>query len=289
MSVTELAADEPGAQVRGGARRRGAPVRRVEPRGAVRARRGMGVLLGLWFAVPVLPVLLWAFADRWPFPAVLPARWGLSGWVAAWDQGAGVAALHSLALGAVVAAIATPAGAAAGWALAVHRVPLSRWVTAALFVPVAVPPFAVVMGLSTVSLRAGIPGAVAVVAVLVVAALPYTTYVLRAAFASYDRSFEDAARTLGAPPVAVLGVRLRLVVPALVASGFLAFLVGWSDYVVTLLLGGGRLVTLPLLLGASASGSGNDPTVAALALLTALPPLILLVAATRLSRRKAPR
>ncbi len=262
-------------------------MRRVESRAAVGARRGMGALLAVWFAVPVIPVLLWAFADRWPFPDALPTRWGLGGWAAAWDQGAARAALHSFALGAIVAAIATPAGAAAGWALAVHRIPLARWVTAALFVPIAVPPFAVVMGLSTVSLRTGVPGAGAVVAVLVVAAIPYTTYVMRAAYASYDRSYEDAARTLGAARPAVLRVRLRLVAPALGASAFLAFLVGWSDYVVTLLLGGGRLVTLPLLLGASASGSGNDSTQAAMALLTAVPPLLLLVVTSRLSRRKA--
>ncbi|MGM0385319.1 MAG: hypothetical protein ACQERF_04965 [Actinomycetota bacterium] len=58
-----------------------------------------------------------------------------------------------------------------------------------------------------------------------------------------------------------------------------------SDYVVTLVLGAGRTVTLPLLLGASASGSGSDPTVAALALLAILPPLLLLLAVS-LTRRK---
>jgi putative spermidine/putrescine transport system permease protein len=69
----------------------------------------------------------------------------------------------------------------------------------------------------------------------------------------------------------------------------LAFLIGWSDYVVTLVLGAGQLVTLPLLLGASASGSGNDPTTAALSLLAVAPPLALLVVATGLSRRRARR
>ena len=45
---------------------------------------------------------------------------------------------------------------------------------------------------------------------------------------------------------------------------------------VTLLLGGGQLVTLPILLGSTASGAGNEPTVAALAIATALPPALLL-------------
>lgn len=235
------------------------------------------------------PVIVWAVAARWPFPGVTPTRWGLAGWVVAWGQGAGPAALASVGLGVLVAAIATPFGAVAGWALSWHPVPFDRVVTAVLLLPVAVPPFAVVMGLSSVSLRAGVRPFSAVVSVLVVAAIPYTTYVMRAAFATYDRTIEDVARTLGAQPRTILAVRLRLVVPALAASTFLAFLVGWSDYVVTLVLGAGQLVTLPLLLGASASGSGNDPTTAALSLLAVAPPLALLVVASGHSRRKARR
>jgi putative spermidine/putrescine transport system permease protein len=264
-------------------------VRRAQRRGGAAALRVAGALVVVWFGLPMVPVVVWAVATRWPFPGVLPTRWGLGGWAKAWDQGAGTAALASLGLGVLVAAIATPIGAAAGWALSGHRVQFDRFVTAVLLVPVAVPPFAVVMGLSTVSLRAGVRPFGAVVTVLVVAAVPYTTYVMRAAFATYDRSVEDVARTLGAPPRTVLGVRVRLVVPALAASTFLAFLVGWSDYVVTLVLGAGQLVTLPLLLGASASGSGNDPTTASLSLLAAAPPLVLLVVATGLSRRRARR
>lgn len=273
----------------GPARAPGRPVRQVERPVAV-VLRGAGLLaVGVLLVAPLVPVLGWAFAERWPYPALVPTQWGIGGWSAAWGQGAGPVALRSLGLGLVVAAVATPTGAAAGRALALGRVPFARTVTALLFVPVAVPPFAVVMGLSTVSIRVGVPGAVAVVAVLAVAALPYTTYVMRAAYASYDTGYEDAARTLGASRRHVLRrVHLPLVAPAIATSAFLAFLVAWSDYVVTLVLGAGRTLTLPLLLGASAAGSGNDPTVAALALATIVPPALLLLAVTRLTRWKGP-
>ncbi len=261
----------------------------VHARGATVARRAAKVAVVAWFVLPMVPVAVWAVAARWPFPNVLPTRWGLVGWAAAADQGAAAAARVSLGLGLLVAAIAVPAGACAAWALTSRVRRVDRLVTAVLLAPVAVPPFAVVMGLSTVALRAGVPSLAAVATVLVVGALPYPTYVMRAAYASYDRRVEDVARTLGAAPRHVIGVRLRLVAPALAVSAFLAFLVGWSDYVVTLVLGAGRLVTLPLLLGASASGSGNDPTTAVLALLTAAPPAALLAMTTVLSRRRARR
>lgn len=281
------AAVAPSARARSGGR---TPPARVEPRAARWGRRAGTAAVAALLLVPFLPVLLWALADRWPYPELTPTVWGVGGWVAATAQGAGPALSRSLLLGIVVSAIATPVGAMAGRALARGRVPYGRTVTAVLLVPVAVPPFAVTMGLTTVALRLGVPGAVALVAVLVVAAIPYTTYIMRAAYAGYDEGFEETARTLGASRCHVLlRVHLPLVAPALAAAAFLAFLVGWSDYVVTLLIGAGRIVSLPLLLGASASASGNDPTVAVLALLAAIPPVLLLTAVTVLSRRRAQR
>jgi putative spermidine/putrescine transport system permease protein len=140
-----------------------------------RARVAPRVALALvWLALPLVPLVLWAAADRWPFPALLPTDWGTTGWRQAADQGAPAALVRSALLGLAVAALATPAGAMAGRALALHRVPARRLVEGLLLAPVAVPPFAVVMGLTTLTLRAGIPGTVALVCVLTVSALPYT-------------------------------------------------------------------------------------------------------------------
>ncbi len=260
---------------------------RAEP-AARRVRRGGALLIAaVLLALPGVPVLVWAFAERWPFPAVVPASWGLSGWDAAWAQGAGPAVLRSLALGLLVSAVATPLGALAGRALALHRVPWRRLVTLVLLAPIAVPPFAVVLGLGTLTLRAGVPGPVTLVAVLVTSAIPYTTYVMHAAYARYDHGFEEVARTLGAAPWDRLRrVQLPLVSPALLTAAFLAFLVAWGDYVLTLVLGAGRFVTIQQLLGATASGSGNASTVAVLALATGAPPVLLLGAVSLISRRR---
>ena len=254
------------------------------PSPATRAGRA---LLVAWFLTPLLPLLLWAGANRWAYPALLPQRWGGAGWVAALDSGATAAFARSAVLGLVVATIATPAGAMAARALALGRVRWPRLVSAVLLAPVALPPFAVVMGLDVLLLRARIPGVVGVGLVLVVAALPYTTYTMRVAYGGFDLAFEDEARTLGASRRAVLRkVSLPLLAPSLAGAAFLAFLVGWSDYIVTLLVGGGQLVTFPLLIASTASGTGNEAAVAALSLSSLLPPLALLVTVALMGRRR---
>lgn len=259
--------------------------------GIRRALAVLGVVLLLaWFLAPLVPLGLWAGAESWPGTSRLPQRWGtgnLTGVFAA-DQRAAV--LRSLALGVAVALLATPAGATAARALALRQVRRPGLVAALLFAPVALPVFAVVMGLNVVVLRLRVPGFLAITLVLVVVALPYTTFVMRAAYSAYDPAFEDEARSLGAGPAAVRWwVRLPLLFPALAGAAFLAFLVGWSDYIVTLLLSGGRYVTVPILVASAASGTGNEPTVAALSLVALAPPLLLLVAAGLLRRALGPR
>ena len=155
-----------------------------------------------------------------------------------------------------------------------------------LLSPLVLPPFAVALGLDVLLLRLRVPSEVGVVLLLTVAAVPYTTIVMRAAYAAHDRHYEEEARVLGATAwQTVRAVQLPMLAPALAGAAFLAFLAGWSDYVVTLLVGGGRLVTLPVLVASAASATGNDAQVAVLALTSVLPPLMLLVLVGSIGRR----
>ena len=62
----------------------------------------------------------------------------------------------------------------------------------------------------------------------------------------------------------------------MVTTLLLTFLISWSEYVLTLLVGGGRVTTLPLLLFAAIGGSDRTAA-AALGLLLVLPPVLLVV------------
>ncbi len=74
------------------------------------------------------------------------------------------------------------------------------------------------------------------------------------------------------------------IAPSLAAAGLLVLLVSWSQYVLTLLIGGGTVVTLPILLFSTASG-GDTAMTSALSLIYIAPVLALLaVASHRVSR-----
>ncbi len=249
----------------------------------VAARLATAALVA-WFGMPFVPLVVWAFADRWTWPSTLPQQWGLRGWASIGQDAMLPALARSAVLGALVAAVATPLGALAGralgWRLAAHPGPP----TLLLLAPVALPPFAIAMGVDSVLLRARIPGTLALVLVLAVFALPYTTAVFRSAYTGLDPELEHQARMLGASARQAFGrATLPALLPAAGAAVALAFLVGWSDYIVTVVVGGGQYVTAPVLVASAASGPGNEPTVAAYALLTILPLLAAIAAVAGLT------
>lgn len=237
-----------------------------------------------WYVLPLVPLLLWFAADRWPGGAALPQEWSWAGVRTAVAAG-GLAALgRSAVLGLAVAAVATPLGALAGFGLARRRVWLPRTTALLLLAPLAVPPFALALGLDPIILRLHLPSTLGLAIVLSVLALPYTAYVMWLAGSAHDPRFAEEARTLGATPgQAFVAVQLPQLAPALAAAAFLAFLVGWSDYVVTLIIGAGQLITVPILTASYAAGVGSQSVVAVLALIAILPPIALyvMIAASR--------
>ncbi|WP_434995460.1 ABC transporter permease [Arthrobacter sp. Ld5] len=247
----------------------------VQARPVVRAL--LGVVLVLWVLAPMLPILLWAVAGQWRAPAVLPTSYSLEALASLGDRATIGAALASLGLGASVAVVATPLGLLGAVAARKLSGLRGRVVDLILLAPLAVPPFALVMGANTTLLRLHVPPFAGVVLLLAVIALPYTAFMYRSALASYERLLDDAARTLGARPAQVTRyIRMPLLAGATARAFFLAFLVGWGDYVVTLLVGGGQLTTLPMLLGAAASSTGNEQLTAVLSLAVIVPPVMIL-------------
>ena len=121
-----------------------------------------------------------------------------------------------------------------------------------------------VFGLHGLFLRLGLTGSIpGVILAHLIPVLPYMTLIMAAVFARFDPRFEAQARSLGATPFQTFRtVTLPAILPGLLIAGLFAFLVSWSQYLLTFAIGGGRVQTLPLLLFSFASAGRNDITAA---------------------------
>ena len=243
-------------------------------------RIGTAVLVAV-LVVPVLPLFVWAVAGDFRWPALLPEPSG-RGLRRLADRDVLAALGTSTTIAVSVSLVATVIGAAAGRALGSWAFRGRRVLQLLLLLPVLVPTFAVTLGIQVFFIRYGLADTVAgVVLVQLIPTVPYVALVMSAAFARHDDAVEDAARVLGAGPWQRLRhVTVPTTAPALAVAALFAFLISWSEYILTLLIGGGTVRTLPLLLFA-AIGSSDLTAAAALSLVVAAPPLVLVVVTAR--------
>jgi putative spermidine/putrescine transport system permease protein len=247
------------------------------------ARAGRWAIVALavaWTLAPLLPLVPWSLSAGWRWPDLLPERWSGRAWAYLVSPGAQAlpALLTSLALAAAVTLLALAAGLPAALALGQRRFRGRALVELLVFAPILTPPLTVAMGLQVVFVRLGLADtAPGVLLVHLVFAVPYVVLILASACAALGPEWEQQARSLGASPWrAFWHVTLPLLRPALAVAALLAFLVSWSQYALTLLIGGGAVFTLPLLVFAVARGS--DPALAAAAALLFVAPTIIFLA-----------
>ena len=255
-------------------------------RGPRPERRRVGRLLLLLLMcflllLPFVPLLFWSVSHRWFFPTIIPAELSDRAWSYILSPRSQVmeGLVTSFVIASAVALIAAAIGLAGGRALGLYRFRGKRLVELVLLAPVIVPSIAVAMGIQVVFIRYSLADAGDGVGLVhLVPTIPYVVLVMGAVFANYDTTYEEQARVLGAGPLQVfLHVTLPAVLPGLVVAAFFAFLISWSEYIMTVLIGGGTVLTLPLLLFAFV---GSDPSVAAALSLFFIAPAILLMVLT---------
>jgi putative spermidine/putrescine transport system permease protein len=235
--------------------------------------------------LPFVPLVLASLADGYFYPQVLPERWSLRAWslVLATGSATWAAIRDTVVIALAVTVVSLVLAVPAGRVLGTHTFRGKRVVEIALLAPVLVPAIAVAIGIHVVFVRLGLDGGIAgVVLVHLIPATPYVALLSAGVFANLDTEMEAQARSLGASRWQVLlHVTTPLVAPGLAVAALFGFLVSWGQYALTLVIGGGQVVTLPILLFASASG-GDASVTAATALVHGIPAVVLLIAAARI-------
>ena len=245
------------------------------------------VVLALW-TLPVAVLALFSVSRAYFFPQVLPDDWSLRAWRLLLETDSEVwnALSASLLIGFAVVVVSLSVSIPAGRALGLSQFRGKRIVELLLISPLLAPPMAVGMGLDFAFIRLRLSGSYwGVIVVHLIPAIPYAVLIVAAAFSNFDPGGEAQARTLGATRWAAFRyVTFPAIAPSLAVAGLLVLLVSWSQYVLTLLIGGGTVVTLPILLFSTASG-GDTALTSALSVIYIAPVLgLLAVASHRVSR-----
>lgn len=234
--------------------------------------------------LPFIPLVMWAFSFRWFFPALLPEAWSLRAWETLFSPQVrvGWAMFNSTLIATAVTLISILIGIPAGRAMGLHSFRGKALVEFLILAPTIMPVLAVALGMHVVFIRYGLADTyLGVILVHLVPVTPYMVLIMSSVFSNYNVDYEAQARSLGARPWQVLRhITLPTIFPGLMVGALFSFIISWSQYLLTLLIGGGRILTLPILLFSTAAG-GNNALTAALSLLFIAPAVAFLLLTTR--------
>ena len=144
---------------------------------------------------------------------------------------------------------------------------------------------ALILGLALLILyrTIGVPVLTGLFVAHVVVCLPYAFRAVLTSLQSFDMRLEEAAASLGAPPLRTfLRITLPIIWPGLLSGFIFAFVVSFGELNTALFLTGPGITTLPIEIFSYLQFQGNQLVVAAASALQILVILILLVVAERL-------
>ncbi len=245
------------------------------------------LFLGLVIIGPMSTIVLWAFADRWRAPALLPTEWGTSYWGETLQRADVLTALpFSILLAGSVTLLSAFICLPAAYSFARIKFPGKQAFLLSFLATNAFPRFGLYVAIAVVFFRLGLVGTVpGVVLIQLVNTLLTMIWIPTSAFQNVDRALEEAALDVGAGRVRIFfQITMPQVLPALAAALLLTFVATFYEAQGALIIGLPGVRTMATLMYSYINNQVVVQYGAVISLILWLPSLVLLAFAQRFLR-----
>lgn len=205
------------------------------------------VLIIIFIFLPIVLIFLLSFFNQYRYPSLLPSEFSIRNWS---DVLADSFVLSSIVQGVVVALgtalFATFCGFLVARAITTSSLGLAKILRKIYSLPLFIPAIALFIGVHQVSIYLSFANTViGVIFAHSLISIPYCTNICLSYFEGIGVDMEGVARLLGCSN-RLLWFRLLipLMKPAIVLSLSMGFLLSFSEYFATAIIGGGKVVTL---------------------------------------------
>jgi spermidine/putrescine transport system permease protein len=248
--------------------------------------RAYAILYLVFLYAPIALLPLFAFND-----AVVIA-FPLNGFTTKWfatmweDPQLWNALQNSLLISTTVASISTILGLFAARATTRYRFPGQTSILGMIMLPLVLPEIVIAMSLIVVLVAIGVPLSIfTIILGHILITTPFAVTILTSAFQTLDRSLEEAAYDLGESAASTFRlIILPLVMPGIISSFLICFIISLDEYIIASFLGGTQPVLSTYIFG-QFRFPAKVPAVLALGTILVLISIILLAFAEYMRRR----
>ncbi len=209
-------------------------------------------LLAAVILLPCLLLLVWMFTERWAWPALLPQRFSLRAAAEVFGRRGELLKVFfsSVLISTAVAALSAVIGVMTCRALVFYDFFGKRLMGFLTILPFMVPATVFAMGIQLTFIRMGLNNTISgVILAHLICSLPYGVRLIMDGTKALGKELEDQARVLGASPwQAFYKVSLPVLAPVILSAASMAYVVSFSQYFLTLMIGGGQVRTFSIVM-----------------------------------------
>ena len=201
---------------------------------------------------PIVILLIWTFTSQWSWPNLLPTTYSLRAIKEVFAPYAKVFStlFSSILLSLSVAILSAIVGTMTARALVLYNFTGKGLIDFLSISPNLVPSTVFVMGIHVIFIRMYLSDTVlGVIMVHLIYTLPYSINIMKDLTKSIGAQMELQAYVLGSSPLkSFIYITLPLLTPGILASISMAYITSFSQYFITLLIGGGKVKTFSILM-----------------------------------------
>lgn len=212
--------------------------------------------------LPLLTILVWVFTERWAWPSLIPQVFSLRAVEAIFRDREELIRIFSSSVGIslVVAFCSVVIGIMTARAIEGYEFFGKKAFSFLALLPFLVPGTVFAMGIQVFFIRMGLSGTVlGVIIVHLICSLPYAVILIQEGTRALGMGLEEQAKVLGARPFqAFWKVTLPNLVPVMLSAFSMSYIVSFSQYFLTLMIGGGRVKTFSIVMVPYLSGGQRN-------------------------------
>ncbi|RVT82606.1 ABC transporter permease subunit [Rhodobacteraceae bacterium CCMM004] len=258
----------------------------------------MSLVIGaafLWLLIPFTMAVLWSLVDPsepWTADQLLPPAMSFYRWTDMWQNSSLKPALvTSYALAPTAAVLTLCLALPTAYALGRYEFPGRELAKTLCLLPLVVPAFITAIFFSSILFQLGLAGNrfAAIVFAHAVLFLPYAIRILTVSFEQVRQDHIDAARDLGATPLARFRVAfVPALKPGISATLLIVFIQSIEEFAIAFIIGSPDVVTIPTLLYSALGQDFVRPNAAVLSLILVVPNVFLMLILERLMKSANP-
>ena len=193
------------------------------------------------FIFPLIILGIWSVTGSWIYPSLLPQSYSLRGFQYILSLDNIAILINSIILSILVVFITIVISIPAAKALSLYNFKGKKFFELLVLSPAIIPTISIAMGVHIFFIKLKL--------VNILPCIPYAVRIIGDVYKLVGDKLEIQAKMLGASKINVFRyVTLPLLLPGILGASSMCFIIVFSQYFLTMLIGGGTVITYPMIM-----------------------------------------